>query len=206
MYRKQNWPQHLAGHEEVADIGPAPSTGRTPTTLLQRTGIALELEVPQPHRSRSVKAMAFRPFRVGITQSNRSMPRAIASSRSSGRPTPISTAADRRANAGPWHLESDTSRRAVRRHSGRRPHSPGSRARPALGAAATEVGIESSLDDGKQGLIGTPGCGAATGGPAGRRSAGIPDDGCFVWQRHYVVQDHRHVAAEGLLNGHRPFR
>ena len=37
----------------------------------------------------AVNAVAFRPLRVGITQSKRSIPDATPTSKSSGRPTPI---------------------------------------------------------------------------------------------------------------------
>jgi len=45
---------------------------------------ALESRLREAHA-----ALAGRPFRVAATQSNRSTPRAIPSSRSAGKPTPI---------------------------------------------------------------------------------------------------------------------
>ena len=71
----------------------------------------------------SVNAIALRPFRVGMTQSNRSMPRPMASNRSSGRPTPIRYRGRSAGNSGRSLRASAACRPAPRRRSARPPRS-----------------------------------------------------------------------------------
>ena len=62
------------------------------------------------------------------------------------------------------------------------------------------------MHDGEQRLIGPRGGVAAAPGPADAAKGRVAHHGRFVGQPHDVVEHHRHVAAQGLLNGHRPFR
>ena len=55
-------------------------------------------------------------------------------------------------------------------------------------------------------MVGPRGGVAAPPGPADRPLGGVADDGRLVGQPYDVVEHHRHVAAQGLLDGHRPFR
>ena len=122
--------------------------------------------------------MAFRPLRVGITQSNRSTPRRIASRMSRGVPTPIryrGRSAGRTgqvASSDAVHLlgrlahaqtadgvAGEIQLHATVRHSGRRKSS-----------------VQPALDDGEQGLVGTPRRLPAAGCPADRPLAGVPHD------------------------------
>ena len=90
MDRRQDRPEHLLGQEQVAEVRPAESAARQAVaTLLDRPGVAAMCGVAELDAPWSVKQVALRPFRVGRTQSNRSIPVATASRMSCGRPTPI---------------------------------------------------------------------------------------------------------------------
>jgi hypothetical protein len=73
----------------VAGHGMMAFEGRPATETLTYAGTAYEISAEGRGASRDVNIVALRALRVGITQSNMSMPRAMPSSRSSGVPTPI---------------------------------------------------------------------------------------------------------------------
>ena len=62
------------------------------------------------------------------------------------------------------------------------------------------------MHDGEERLVGSPGGVAAPPGPADGALGGVADDGRLVGQPYDMVEHHRHVATQKLLDGHRPFR
>ncbi len=128
-----------------------------------------------------------------------STPRAIASTRSSGRPTPIRYRGlcagrcgrlDRRVHLGRRFADRQASDRVAREVE----------LRELRRAARPEAGVESSLHDREERLIRTPGVLPATFGPADRAIARVADRGVGIGELHDVVEDHRHVAAQRFLD------
>ena len=74
----------------MVQIGAAvPGASRAAAFGVERGGVVGMARVAQVDVPRRVKACAVRPERVGNTQSNMSMPRMTAPTRSAGLPTPI---------------------------------------------------------------------------------------------------------------------
>ena len=155
----------------------------------------------------SVNASALRPLRVGITQSNRSTPRPIAFQQ-------IDRPAD--AHQVPRLIARQQRRRHVERrvHFRRRLADAQAADRVAdeiqrhepLGRFGPQLRIEAALHDGEQRLIGARRRRLAALGPAHAAPHGVGHDFAIVGQRDDVIEHHRHVAAELLLNGDGPLR
>ena len=148
--------------------------------------------------------MALRPLRVGITQSNRSMPRRDRLQQVL-RPTDAHQIARPIGRQG-WHRDvehRDTFRPALRRRSARPRHSLENRAPPAARAQATRSSGSSPPWTMANRAWSCRRAARARAAQRIVRSAGIADHRRLARQRHHVVEHHRHVAAQWLLNGDR---
>ncbi len=88
---QQHRAEDLAAAAQMVQIGAAVAgAGRAAAFRVERRRVVGMARIAQvQHAPRRVKACAVRPERVGNTQSNMSIPRMTAPTRSAGLPTPI---------------------------------------------------------------------------------------------------------------------